>query len=50
MAILALSGPFDGGRGARVVSRTGVFLDAVFPVEGTSYGKAAQYRAENGAM
>ena len=43
-------GPFDTGRGARVVTRAAVFLDQAFPVLGTSHGKAQQYRVRDGAL
>ncbi|MDP5306609.1 malate synthase G [Paracoccus spongiarum] len=44
------SGGFDTGRGARVVSRTAVFLDETFPLTGTSHGNAARYRIVGGAL
>ncbi|WP_417270151.1 malate synthase G [Celeribacter sp.] len=45
-----VAGPFDNGRGARVVARSGVFLDEAFPIVGTSHGKATQYTVEGGAL
>jgi len=44
------TGPFDTGRGARVVARAGVFLDEAFAITGTSHGKATQYTVEGGAL
>ena len=44
------SGPFNDGRGARVVSRAAVFLDEAFPIEGTSHGKATSYKIKDGAL
>ncbi|WP_252733326.1 malate synthase G [Paracoccus marinaquae] len=44
------SGGFDNGRGARVVSRTAVFLDETFPLTATSHGKAARYAVRDGAL
>jgi len=44
------AGPFDQGRGSRVVSRCAVFLDEAFPVEETSHGTAKEYRIEGGNL
>ncbi len=44
------TGGLDDGRGARVVARTAVFLDEIFPLEATSHGKAAAYRIVDGAL
>lgn len=45
-----ITGPFDQGRGARVVARSAVFLDEAFPVEGTSHGTAKSYSIVNGQL
>ncbi|MXQ06654.1 malate synthase G [Alphaproteobacteria bacterium GH1-50] len=37
------SGPYNRGRGARVVARARVFLDEAFPLEGTSHADARRY-------
>ncbi len=50
MGTAAPAGPFDTGRGARVVSRAAVFLDEAFTVAGTSHGKAASYTVKDGAL
>ncbi|MGC1497515.1 MAG: malate synthase G [Sulfitobacter sp.] len=50
MGTPAPAGPFDVGRGARVVARAAVFLDEAFALEGTSHGKAAQYSVKDGAL
>ena len=44
------SGPYDRGRGARVVAKARVFLDEAFPLEGTSHADARRYRVKNGAL
>lgn len=44
------SGPFDTGRGGRVVSRTAVFLDEAFPVQKVSHGGAESYSVSNGRL
>ena len=44
------SGPFDTGRGGRVVSRTAVFLDEAFPVESASHGGAKTYSVSEGRL
>ncbi len=44
------SGGYDRGRGARVVARVRVFLDEVFPVEGTSHADARRYVIKDGAL
>ena len=43
-------GPFDDGRGARVVSQSVVLLDQSFPLTDTSHGRAKQYRIVDGAL
>ena len=43
-------GPFDDGRGARVVSRASVLLDQSFPLTTTSHGRGKQYSISNGAL
>ncbi|WP_425100870.1 malate synthase G [Tropicibacter sp. S64] len=45
-----VSGPFDDGRGARVVARAAVFLDDIFPLTGTSHAKAEAYSVKDGAL
>ncbi|ALI56708.1 malate synthase G [Celeribacter marinus] len=50
MGSLPKPGPFDQGRGARVVARAGVFLDEAFTITGTSHGKAQQYAVIDGAL
>jgi malate synthase len=50
MGTLPAKGPFDQGRGARVVSKAAVFLDDAFPVTGTSHSKAQTYTVEDGAL
>ena len=47
---VAPSGPYDRGRGARVVARTRVFLDEAFPLEGTSHADARRYHVRDGAL
>ncbi len=44
------AGGYDRGRGARVVARVRVFLDEVFPVEGTSHADAERYVVKDGAL
>ena len=44
------AGGYDRGRGARVVARVRVFLDEVFPVEGTSHADARRYVVKDGAL
>ncbi len=50
MGVAAPKGPFDTGRGARVVARAAVFLDEVFPLVGTSHSKATSYRVTDGVL
>lgn len=45
-----VAGPFDQGRGARVVARVAVFLDETFAAQGTSHGAAKEYRVADGAL
>jgi malate synthase len=44
------AGPYDRGRGARVVARVRVFLDDAFPVAGGSHADARRYHIQNGAL
>ena len=46
----APQGGFDSGRAARVVARAAVFLDEIFPLDGTSHANAAQYSVADGAL
>ncbi|MDJ0637937.1 MAG: malate synthase G [Paracoccaceae bacterium] len=46
----APSGPYDKGRGARVVAKARVFLDEAFPLEGTSHADARRYRVKDGVL
>ena len=46
----APSGPYDRGRGARVVAKTRVFLDEAFPLDGTSHADARRYHISDGAL
>jgi malate synthase len=50
MGSLPPAGGYDRGRGARVVARARVFLDAAFPLEGTSHGDARRYHVSGGAL
>ena len=50
MGSLPPKGAYDKGRGARVVARTRVFLDEVFPLEGTSHADARRYHIRDGAL
>jgi len=43
-------GAYDRGRGARVVTRTRVFLDDAFPLAGGSHGDARRYQVRAGAL
>lgn len=43
MGIPPASGPYDRGRGARVVTRVRVFLDEVCPLVGKSHGDVRRY-------
>jgi len=45
-----LAGPYDRGRGARVVAKARVFLDEAFPLDGTSHADARRYRVKSGAL
>jgi malate synthase len=45
-----LPGPYDKGRGARVVARARVFLDQAFPLQGLSHADARRYRVKDGAL
>ena len=44
------TGGYDRGRGARVVTRTRVFLDDSFPLAGGSHGDARRYQVRGGAL
>ncbi|MEM9426073.1 MAG: malate synthase G [Pseudomonadota bacterium] len=44
------SGPYDRGRGARVVAKARVFLDEAFPLDGMSHADARRYRVKDGAL
>ncbi len=44
------TGAYDRGRGARVVTRTRVFLDEAFPLAGSSHGDARRYQVRGGAL
>lgn len=43
-------GPYDKGRGARVIARARVHLDAAFPLNGASHADAKTYVVESGAL
>ncbi|MDG1471603.1 MAG: malate synthase G [Ascidiaceihabitans sp.] len=43
-------GPYNQGRGARVVARARVFLDEAFPIDGTSHADARRYSVRKGAL
>jgi malate synthase len=44
------AGAYDRGRGARVVTKTRVFLDEAFPFVGASHGDARRYQVRGGAL
>ncbi len=44
------AGPYDRGRGARVVARVRVFLDEAFPLKGTSHADVRRYHVSKGAL
>ena len=46
----APTGPYDKGRGARVVAKARVFLDEAFPLDGTSHADARRYHVKDGAL
>ena len=50
MGSLPPKGPYDKGRGARVIARARVFLDEAFPVAGTSHADARRYHVQGGAL
>ncbi|MEC3861908.1 malate synthase G [Mesobacterium sp. TK19101] len=50
MGALPPKGPFERGRGARVVARVRVFLDEAFPVAGTSHADARRYHVRDGQL
>ncbi|MEM8731366.1 MAG: malate synthase G [Pseudomonadota bacterium] len=43
-------GPYDKGRGARVVAHARVFLDGAFPITGTSHADARRYYIHDGQL
>lgn len=43
-------GGYERGRGARVIARARVFLDEVFPIEGTSHVDVRRYHVKNGRL
>jgi malate synthase len=43
-------GPYERGRGARVVARARVFLDEVFPIAGASHADVRRYHVKDGAL
>ncbi|MCR9126929.1 MAG: malate synthase G [Rhodobacteraceae bacterium] len=43
-------GPYNKGRGARVVARARVFLDDAFPIDGGSHADARRYHVHGGAL
>ena len=46
----APSGPYNKGRGARVVAKARVFLDEAFPLNGLSHADARRYYVRDGAL
>ena len=46
----APSGPYDKGRGARVVAKARVFLDEAFPLDGVSHADARRYSVHKGEL
>ncbi|MEM6939869.1 MAG: malate synthase G [Pseudomonadota bacterium] len=50
MGVLPPPGGYNQGHGARVVARSRVFLDEVFPVEGVSHADARRYSVRDGAL
>ncbi|MGB7318639.1 MAG: malate synthase G, partial [Planktotalea sp.] len=50
MGNLPPKGPYDKGRGARVVARARVHLDEFFPIAGTSHADARRYHVKDGAL
>ena len=47
---VAPSGPYDKGRGARVVAKARVFLDEAFPLNGTSHADVRRYHVRSGQL
>ncbi len=43
-------GPYEKGRGARVVARARVFLDEAFPIDGASHADVRRYYVKDGAL
>ncbi len=50
MGSAAPKGPYDKGRGARVVARARVLLDEFFPIIGTSHADVRRYHVRDGAL
>ena len=50
MGSMPPSGGYEQGRGARVVARVRVFLDAAFPLAGHSHADARLYHVKGGAL
>jgi len=50
MGSAAPAGPYDRGRGGRVVARARVFLDEAFPITGTSHSDVQRYHVKDGAL
>ncbi|MCC5967559.1 MAG: malate synthase G [Natronohydrobacter sp.] len=50
MGSLPPAGGYEQGRGARVVARVRVFLDAAFPLAGHSHADARLYHVKGGAL
>ncbi|TCS62316.1 malate synthase [Primorskyibacter sedentarius] len=46
----APKGPYERGRGARVIARARVFLDEAFPIDGGSHADARRYHVRDGAL
>ncbi|MEN8935427.1 MAG: malate synthase G [Planktotalea arctica] len=50
MGTPAPKGPYNKGRGARVVAKARVFLDEAFPIDGASHADAQRYHVKDGAL
>ncbi|MCF6445256.1 malate synthase G [Nereida sp. MMG025] len=50
MGALPPKGGYDRGHGARVVARARVFLDATFPIEGSSHADVRRYYVDKGVL
>ena len=44
------AGPYERGRGARVIARTRVFLDEAFPIDGASHADVRRYQIKDGKL